>query len=127
MRNVLSVNAGVKKPGTPAMPLGTGGTADAVSSLMGANGPRVQTDDTPQGAVHSSSSQLQKQSGEATASAPSTAGSPAEAGKFTTEKLDAAQSALRQKKSQQTHQGQKTRSFWGYVTDYIIGADKLIQ
>ena len=109
------------------MPLGMDGAADVASRQSGAAGPRNQADDITQGTGRTTSSQPQEQSGVTTASALNPAGSPAEAGRVSDEKVDAAKSALTQKSSQQTHQGQRKKGFWGYITDYIIGADKLIQ
>ena len=127
VHSVAGMLAGMRKPGTPALPLGTGGSADARCKQFGADGPKKQANGSTQDTAHSSSTQPQKQSGEAVASAPDAEGSPAEAAKPSDEKLDAARSAMRQKSGQQAHHEQKSRSLWGYVTDYIIGADKLIQ
>ncbi len=43
------------------------------------------------------------------------------------EQVDAIKSALRPKNTQQGKQKGKSKGFWGSLTDYITGADKLIQ
>ena len=127
VHTISGMSAGARKPGPPAMPLDIDGAADVASRQSGAAGPRDQADDSTQGTGRTTSSQPQEQSGITMASALDTAGSPAEAGRVSDETLDAAKSTLTQKSSQQAHQGQRKKGFWGYITDYIIGADKLIQ
>ena len=56
----------------------------------------------------------------------STQGS-ADADVFSDEQVDAIKAALRPKSVQQVQQKQQSKGFWGYITDYITGADKLIQ
>ena len=46
---------------------------------------------------------------------------------FSDEQVDAIKAALRPKAVQQGQQKQQSKGFWGYITDYITGADKLIQ
>ncbi len=46
---------------------------------------------------------------------------------FSDEQVDAIKAALRPKAVQRDHQKQQSKGFWGYITDYITGADKLIQ
>ena len=46
---------------------------------------------------------------------------------FSDEQVDAIKAALRPKSVQQGQQKQQSKGFWGYITDYITGADKLIQ
>lgn len=46
---------------------------------------------------------------------------------FSDEQVDAIKAALRPKMVQQGRQKQQSKGFWGYITDYITGADKLIQ
>ena len=127
VHNASDMSAGVRKPGPPAMPLGMDGAANGASRRSGAAGSRDEADDSTRGTGQSTSSQPQEQSGLTMALASGTAGSPTEAGRVSDETLDAANPALTQKSSQQTHQGQRKKGFWGYITDYIIGADKLIQ
>ena len=127
MHNASDMSAGVRKPGPHAMPLGMDGAADAASRQSGAADPREEADDSTRGTGQSTSSQPQEQSGVTMAMALDTAASATEAGRVSDETLDAAKSALTQRSSQQTHQGQRKKGFWGYITDYIIGADKLIQ
>ena len=127
VHNASGMSAGARKAGLPAMPLGIDGAADVASRQSGAAGPRDQADDSTQGTGQTTGSQPQEQSRDTMASALDAARFPAEAGRVSDETLDAAKSALTQKSSQQTHQGQRKKGFWGYITDYIIGADKLIQ
>ena len=46
---------------------------------------------------------------------------------FSDEQVDAIKAALRPKAVQRDQQKQQSKRFWGYITDYITGADKLIQ
>lgn len=46
---------------------------------------------------------------------------------FSEEQMDAMKAVLRPKVAQQGQVKQRNRSFWGSITDYIIGADKLQQ
>ena len=46
---------------------------------------------------------------------------------FSDEQVDAIKAALRPKSAQQGQHKQQSKGFWGYITDYITGADKLIQ
>jgi hypothetical protein len=46
---------------------------------------------------------------------------------FSEEEIDAMKAALRPKDTQQGQVKQQRRSFWGVITDYITGADKLQQ
>ena len=46
---------------------------------------------------------------------------------FSDEQVNAIKEALRPKAVQQGQQKQQSKGFWGYITDYITGADKLIQ
>lgn len=55
-------------------------------------------------------------------------GRPSEdVGVLSDEQVDAIKSALRPKNTQQGKQKGKSKGFWGSLTDYITGADKLIQ
>ena len=56
----------------------------------------------------------------------STKGS-ADADVFSDEQVSAIKAALRPKSVQQGQQKQQSKGFWGHITDYITGADKLIQ
>lgn len=127
VHNTSCMSAGARKPDPPAMPLGVDGAADGASRRSGAAGPRDEADDSTWGTGQSTSSQPQEQSGIAMAMALDNTASATEAGRVSDETLDAANSAPTQRSSQQMHQGQRKKGFWGYITDYIIGADKLIQ
>ena len=50
-----------------------------------------------------------------------------EVNSFSEEQMDAIKAALRPKVALQGQVKQGNRSFWGSITDYIIGADKLQQ
>lgn len=77
---------------------------------------------------HSSTGdQPQVQAAGAKASQNAGTGASDERDAISDEQVDAIKAALRPQKVQQALQKQHSKGFWGYVTDYITGADKLIQ